>query len=126
MELQLPFPPSLNTYWRHIVIKGSVRNLISKKGREYRKSCAGHVLAQGAVMAGLKGPLAVHIEACPPDRRKRDLDNLPKSLLDALTHAEVWGDDSQIDDLRITRGPIVKGGSVTVHITPLINSGATS
>jgi len=51
-----------------------------------------------------------------PDKRRRDLDNLPKALLDGLTHSGIWDDDSQIDDLRIMRGEIVKGGSVTVVI----------
>ncbi|NBW22487.1 MAG: RusA family crossover junction endodeoxyribonuclease, partial [Caulobacteraceae bacterium] len=40
------------------------------------------------------GSVRVVIEAFPPDRRKRDLDNILKSLLDALTHAGVWEDDS--------------------------------
>ena len=58
-----------------------------------------------------------------PDRRKRDLDNLHKGILDGLTHAGVWKDDSQIDDLRIYRcraatGELVieKPGRVVVTI----------
>lgn len=41
----------------------------------------------------------------PPDRRKRDLDNLLKSLLDGLEGAGVFKDDAQIDDLQIVRRP---------------------
>ena len=109
----------MNTYWRHCNIEGHVRTLLSKKGRAYRTAAAGELLAQNVVYAGFRGPVAIHLDACPPDRRKRDLDNLPKSLLDALTHARVWSDDSQVDDLRITRGPVVKGGIVNVTITTL-------
>jgi len=36
-----------------------------------------------------------------PDRRRRDLDNLLKSLLDAITHAGIWDDDSQVKHLEI-------------------------
>ncbi|NBW23084.1 MAG: RusA family crossover junction endodeoxyribonuclease, partial [Caulobacteraceae bacterium] len=53
-------------------------------------------------------------EAFPPDKRKRDLDNVLKSLLDALTHANVWDDDSQIDDLRIYRN--IVAGMVKVRL----------
>ncbi|NBW20709.1 MAG: RusA family crossover junction endodeoxyribonuclease [Caulobacteraceae bacterium] len=60
------------------------------------------------------GSVRVVIEAFPPDRRKRDLDNILKSLLDALTHAGVWEDDSQIEDLRIYRSTIA--GMVKVRI----------
>jgi len=74
-------------------------------------------------MRNLEGPLDVHITAYPPDRRKRDLDNIPKSILDALTHANVWGDDSQVDDLRITRGHVVKQGAVAITITPMTGEG---
>lgn len=119
VSISLPWPPSMNTYWRHVVIKKRVCVLLSKKGREYRTSAAGALLAQGHVMRNLEGPLAVHLVVYPPDRRKRDLDNLPKSILDALTHAAVWGDDSQVDDLRITRGHIVKGGAVAITINPM-------
>jgi crossover junction endodeoxyribonuclease RusA len=42
------------------------------------------------------------MDAFPPDRRRRDLDNIQKPVLDALQHAGVYEDDSQID-LLVTR-----------------------
>ena len=123
MNIVLPWPPSMNTYWRHVVTRGRAMTMISKKGREYRERAAGELFAQGVVMRHMQDRLAVHIIAYPPDRRVRDLDNLPKSVLDAMTKAEVWHDDSQIDDLRITRGHIVKGGRLEITIEPHEESG---
>lgn len=113
--LKLPYPPSVNSYWRHLS-KGPLagRVLISDEGRKYRET----VLRQVDAMK-LDNRLRVEIEAVMPDRRKRDLDNLPKAVLDALTHAEVWGDDGQIDDLRIFRGPVEAPGHLWVRIWPL-------
>jgi crossover junction endodeoxyribonuclease RusA len=55
-----------------------------------------------------------------PDRRRRDLDNVLKSTLDSLTHAGVWDDDSQIDQLSVERGFLDKGkGFIRITITPL-------
>ncbi len=108
--ITLPFPPSNNTYYRRV----GAKTLISAKGRSY---CAAVVKACAeARLARKDGRLAVVIEACPPDRRRRDLDNLLKGLLDALTHGGAWEDDSQIDHLTIRRGPIQAGGKVTVRI----------
>lgn len=108
----VPFPPALNTYYRHV----GPRVLISAKGRAYRAD----VLAAPEVWTARRWPaqsrLGVRLTACPPDRRRRDLDGLFKALLDALTHAGIWADDSQIDRLTIMRGPVVKGGRVTVEI----------
>jgi crossover junction endodeoxyribonuclease RusA len=50
------------------------------------------------------------------DRRAADLDNRLKALNDALEHAGVFDDDEQIDELHVTRGPIVKGGECFVMI----------
>lgn len=89
---------------------------ISDKGREYRREV-------WATLRGLRGlghaRLAVRIEAYPPDRRKRDLDNLTKCLLDSLSHAGAYADDEQIDDLRVVRGPVSPGGYVRVRIDVL-------
>lgn len=116
MVIVLPWPPSVNTYWRHVVIKRSVRTLISKAGRKYRDDVKSAILAYGLSGTNLEGRLTVRIDAFPPDRRRRDLDNVPKALLDALTHSGLWLDDEQIDDLRIVRGEVIKEGRVRVAI----------
>jgi crossover junction endodeoxyribonuclease RusA len=108
--LTLPWPPTLNTYWRHV---GS-RTLISREGRAYRDRVMLEVLRNRTPR--IDGRLAVDILAYPPDRRVRDLDNLPKAILDALRHARVYDDDGQIDDLLIRRGNVEKGGMVRVWI----------
>ncbi len=99
--LTLPWPPSTNRLWRHW--RG--RTLLSAEGRAYRAAVAKVCLESrctrlGGVSVGLR------IETWQPDRRRRDLDNLLKATLDALTHAGVYDDDSQIDDLRIRRAGI--------------------
>ncbi len=62
------------------------------------------------------GRVSVSITVHPPDRRRRDLDNLLKGPLDALEHAGVYLDDGQIDRLEIERGDVMRGGRVVVRI----------
>lgn len=113
--LSIPFPPALNHYWRNI---GKGRTILSQAAREYRTNVVAEVLSQGRSDA-MTGPIAVEIVAMPPDRRRRDLDNLLKGALDALAHAGVYGDDSQIKDLRIRWGDRVGGGRLDVVLRPL-------
>jgi crossover junction endodeoxyribonuclease RusA len=117
--IKLPFPPSTNQYYRSIRMGRGVRTLVSKRGREYRDAVVGECCVSHLTNTLLGGRLSVTVTLYPPDRRKRDLDNFNKGLLDALTHAGIWGDDSQIDDLRIVRGPVVKGGHVLVEVREL-------
>lgn len=109
--IELPWPPSVNTYWR----RAGHRMHISHQGREYRGLVAAACAMQGAKRLGA-ARLRVTITAYPPDRRARDLDNLNKGVLDALAHARVFNDDSQVDDLRIVRGHVHTGGKLAVHI----------
>lgn len=116
MQITLPWPPSVNTYWRHPTTgKLAGRHLISEQGRKYREAVRALVLESGR-REKFTGPLSVHIEAFPPDRRRRDLDNILKSILDSLTYAGVWEDDYQVEELSIRRATI--GGMVKVTITP--------
>lgn len=114
--LELPFPPSVNAYWRHPT-KGKLagRHLISEKGREYRQAVMDE--ASRYQLAKMDGRLSVAIVAHPPDNRRRDLDNMMKGLLDGLVHAKVIEDDGFIDRLSIARGAVCKGGLVRVFIS---------
>lgn len=116
MHLTLPYPPSTNTYYRHVAINGRPRTLISAKGREYRDTVAYACVLQGVNGTQLSGRLAVTMRMQPPDRRRRDLDNTLKGLQDALTHAGVWGDDCQIDRLVVIREAPITGGAVILTI----------
>lgn len=115
ITLTLPWPPTVNTYYRHVPIGRAVRSMISKRGREYRAAVAAIVLESRAAKR-LAGRLQVAIDAHVPDKRARDLDNALKGLLDACTHAGVWVDDEQIDCLSIVRCGRVPGGRVVVTI----------
>jgi crossover junction endodeoxyribonuclease RusA len=112
----VPFPPSVNQYWRAVPMGRACRVLISRRGRKYRAD-VGAVLARTYNgFTPLDQRLRVQLVLYPPDKRKRDLDNYLKALLDALTHANVWVDDAQIDELTIRRGHVVAGGYVAVTI----------
>lgn len=97
----LPWPPSVNRYWRQF--QGRV--LIAAGGRRYRTDVELVVMLTKAQTFGA-APVDVEIAAWFPDRRRRDIDNVLKAPLDALTHAGVWQDDSQIQSLSIRRAGI--------------------
>jgi len=110
LELELPYPPSINHYWRRV----GPRTLISREGRRFRQ----RVMAILAALhiRPLVGDLAVDVEAFPPDRRRRDIDNIQKALLDALEHGGAYADDSQIVRLTIEKCDPVAGGKTRVRI----------
>ena len=114
-EIELPWPPSVNHVWRRV---GS-KTILSADGRKYREVVGQHCLMRRIAGARIPGRLSVRILVNPPDRRRRDIDNLTKVPLDALTHAGVWDDDSQIDELYIRRNTITAGGSITIQIQQL-------
>jgi len=108
--VDLPYPPSVNHYWRRV----GARTLISAEGRRYRER-VGEELSLYSIEP-MTGSVDVFINVHPPDRRRRDLDNILKALLDALEHGGVYANDSQIDVLEIVRGEIHPGGKVVVHL----------
>ena len=114
-EIELPWPPSVNHVWRRV---GS-KTILSADGRKYREAVGQHCLMRKIAGARISGRLSVRILVNPPDRRRRDIDNLTKVPLDALTHAAVWEDDSQIDELYIRRDAVTPGGTITIQIHQL-------
>jgi len=108
MLIYLPWPPSINKYWRHA--RGG--HFISEGGKKYRaKACA--------MMRGLSIPfarVAVTVYAAPPDNRTRDLDNILKAPLDAITHAHAWPDDGIVDSLAVVRCKARPGGAMVLYL----------
>lgn len=115
--LTIPFPPSVNAYWRQF--RG--RTIVSARGREYRSA----VVAAMIGTQPIAGPLSVWIVARQPDKRRRDLDNLCKCALDGMKAGGAYEDDSQIHRLLIEWGGYVDGGLLDVVIEPLCGGGAT-
>lgn len=114
ITLELPYPPSVNHYWG---VSGKQR-FIGKKGKEFRAAVMD--AANEAGVQPMEGSLAVHIALFPPDRRKRDIDNVLKSLLDACEHAGCFEDgDHQVDELHIIRQEVRPGGGCTIVILSL-------
>lgn len=99
ITITLPWPPSVNRYWRAV----GGRNILSKEGRDYRLRAMIAIRQQS--VGRITGRIACAIKAFPPDNRRRDVDNILKGLLDALTAGEVYEDDSHIDQLSIERMP---------------------
>ncbi len=114
INLTLPWPPSVNRYYRHV----GPKVLISKDGRQYRTAVEREVRRTGSDVKS-EARLELLIIASPPDRRRRDLDNILKALLDASEKTGVYQDDSQIDDLAVSRGDVVPGGEVRVMVREL-------
>jgi len=117
IQFELPWPPSVNSYYRHLS-RGPMagRTLISAKGRTYRQDCIESLYEQNVRTGMYSGRLGLVIAAYPPDRRKRDLDNLLKATLDALMFAKVIKDDGDIDELGIARREVMPGGRLVLRL----------
>jgi crossover junction endodeoxyribonuclease RusA len=113
IELKLPYPPSINHYFSY----SHGRPVLSKDARSYRHQVRRIAIARGD--KPLMGALSVHIDIFPPDNRRRDIDNCFKSVLDALQHAGVFWDDSQIIVLHAVKHPTAQEGHVVVGIHEL-------
>ena len=95
-------PPSVNHAYGTNFKTGA--RYLKSAGRKFQELVAWHCLA--FVKPGIlfqKERLKVEIEVYFDNKRRCDLDNRLKVLLDALEYARVLKDDSQIDDLRIVR-----------------------
>lgn len=113
-ELVLPYPPSVNTYWR----ANGKRRFISKAGVDFSNEVQAIVYDQNRNWFGERR-LEVHVIIHPRSKRLFDLDNCLKAILDALMKAGCYADDSQVDILRIERGSPLKGGSCEVDLIAL-------
>jgi len=111
ISFELPWPPSINHYYT----RTSTGVMINKRAREYRRETL-YLLSKYKGSFTEIERLQMIINLYPPDRRKRDIDNHCKSLIDCLQNAKVFPDDEQIDRLTVSRREQTKGGCAMVYI----------
>ncbi len=114
VELILPWPPSINRYWRR---RGS-QYFISKEGQDFRKNVI-LLCKEIPKIFDKNDKLFIDIKASPPDKRRRDIDNILKALMDSLQHAEVYHDDNQINKIHIERQSTFLS-NVTINLSKII------
>jgi crossover junction endodeoxyribonuclease RusA len=111
LRFELPYPPSINHYYIH----SASGVMLGAKGKSYRRDATFLLHKYRNICKDKR--LAVTINVFPPDKRKRDIDNILKCLLDAMEHANVFDNDNQIDMLTVIRRNVVKDGCVQIWIT---------
>lgn len=111
--LTLPLPPTVNHYYG---VHGT-RRYIKPAGRAFRQAVAELVAEAGH--RTLEGRVSVFAAVYPANRIRQDIMNREKALSDALTHAGLWLDDSQVDEYHIVRREVVRGGMVKLVITEI-------
>lgn len=111
----------MNHYWVRNA-SGGVR--VSWQGVAFRRQAIGIVMIAG--VRQLNGDLRVNLTLIPGDKRRRDIDNVLKALLDAMTHARAWSDDSQIKSLHVELLDPEKGAARAIlEVTALARRRAT-
>lgn len=112
---KLPWPPSANLIWR------TTRNMtyLSKTYKDFLRSAAGAILCQKPRDLFITEPVRVEIILYPPRSFRFDIDNRIKPLLDVLTRAGVWKDDSLVHELTVRRAEVKKNGLALVYLRNL-------
>ena len=94
LELLLS-PPSVNTIW----INKPGGRFKSEKGRKFEKEAKTEIKNQYKGKP-INNQLKISINLFFKDKRKRDIDNYNKGILDAMTGI-IYQDDSQIEELHV-------------------------
>lgn len=106
----LPYPPSVNHMWRRA---RNGRVYLSEEARTWREQARWYLRTAGVVQA-LDGPVAVTIIVFRP-RRRGDIDNIAKAILDALNEV-AYLDDGQVVQLSMTRYDDARNPRVLVRV----------
>jgi crossover junction endodeoxyribonuclease RusA len=124
LTVRLPYPPSVNDYWKFNRSFGSV--YIAKEGKVFRENVLIEWRRQtGDVTFGGGHRLAMRVEVVFPDKRDRDLDNILKATLDALQYAGAYQNDKHIKLLIVENSRVESPGwiDVTIGRKPGLNQG---
>jgi len=110
--LTLPLPPSSNNMF--VNGKAGRGRFISPLYRAWKTEAG--LLARSQSKQRIEGPFAVQINAVRPDKRRRDIDNMIKPLVDLLVAQGFVTDDSEMQ--QITATWVEKGPPIWMAVRP--------
>jgi Holliday junction resolvase RusA-like endonuclease len=111
-------PRSTNHVWKHSCVRGFLHSYMTPEGKALKESYQWQARSQylGPI---LKGALFVTVTLYHGTRRRQDIDNYSKVLLDALT-GTVWEDDSQVEELMVRRSYDKQNPRIELSVTELV------
>jgi crossover junction endodeoxyribonuclease RusA len=118
LELNLPYPPSVNNYYTKWAEGKTVKVAVGKAGSAYRAEVYRYRLETLKNPRPIKVRIAMEVELWRPDRRKQgyDIDNFLKCLFDSFTYAGIWEDDEQVDCLLVHKRGVEAPGKIKVTL----------
>jgi len=115
-NITLTFPIVTGNHYKSIQF-GKRRVFVTAKGRQYRNIIALDLMQQKAAVR-YDVPIRVTMTIVPPDGRRRDIDNICKTLFDALTLGGLWTDDKLIKHLTVEVADKEKPGHIKMEVMP--------
>ena len=97
IQITLPVTPSVNRYWRSGIVNGHTQVFLSDEARAYKREVA--LLTRH--LEPFTRHVALSITAFRP-RKKGDIDNYLKALLDAIK-GTIYLDDDQVIEIHAYR-----------------------
>lgn len=115
-------PPSVNHVWKSHIAGRRAITYLTKEGKDFKKRLAAKVPKE---WKPYHEEVDVLIELVFPDKRRRDIDNYGKAILDALNQ-KAYLDDSQIVKLTLTKKFKKNKPLIRVHVVPHVDMKTTS
>ena len=118
---KLLYPPSINKYYLNRTIRSRTGKIVKPRlpaVQKYVTDCL-LLLKMQKINSIDAEKLQVELFIYPPDKKRRDLDNVCKVILDTLQRAGVYTDDYKIWKLTISRKEVRQYGEVEFFITSI-------
>lgn len=110
--MQLPFPVSTNAIWSR------TRTGMRKSTKYTAWLTEAGLIAKQYRAYSVVGKYNLYLAATRPDKRKRDIDNLIKSVSDLLVSIGLVGDDSDCE--MVSARWVTSGEGVSVRVEPAV------
>lgn len=110
-SLVLPYPPTVN----HIYRRARGHLSLTPEALAFRHAV--RLIAQVQGVQPISGPVAVFLDVYRP-RKRGDLDNLLKAVLDAC-NGIAYQDDDQVTEIHAHRYDDKRSPRVEVHVVPM-------